>query len=78
MGSDEGESSLKPRNRSFPTKRASESEKIQVQIVNLRYIGFLMEKFSIICPCCEATLTIDAQPRDFAHEEKKKLVHLKI
>ena len=33
-----------------------------------------MEKFSIICPCCEATLTIDAQTGAIlAHEEKKKV-----
>ena len=33
-----------------------------------------MEKFSIICPCCDATLTIDAQTGAvLAHEEKKKL-----
>lgn len=33
-----------------------------------------MEKFSIICPCCEANLTIDAQTGVIlAHEEKKKL-----
>lgn len=33
----------------------------------------VMEKFSIICPCCEATLTIDAQTGALlAHEEKKK------
>jgi len=32
-----------------------------------------MEKFSIICPCCEANLTIDAQTGAIlAHEEKKK------
>lgn len=32
-----------------------------------------MEKFSIICPCCEATLTIDARTGAvLAHEEKKK------
>lgn len=32
-----------------------------------------MEKFSIICPCCEATLTIDANTGAIlAHEEKKK------
>jgi hypothetical protein len=32
-----------------------------------------MEKFSIICPCCEATLTIDAQTGAIlAHEEKTK------
>ena len=32
-----------------------------------------MEKFSIICPCCEAALTIDAQTGAIlAHEEKKK------
>jgi hypothetical protein len=33
-----------------------------------------MEKFNIICPCCEATLTIDAQTGSMlAHEEKKKV-----
>jgi hypothetical protein len=33
-----------------------------------------MERFSIICPCCEATLTIDAQTGSIlAHEEKKKI-----
>lgn len=32
-----------------------------------------MERFSIICPCCEATLTIDAQTGAMlAHEEKTK------
>jgi hypothetical protein len=32
-----------------------------------------MEKFSIICPCCEAALTIDAQTGAIlSHEEKKK------
>lgn len=32
-----------------------------------------MEKFSIICPCCEATLTIDAKTGAIlAHEEKAK------
>ncbi len=32
-----------------------------------------MEKFSIICPCCEATLTVDAQTGAIlAHEEKAK------
>ena len=32
-----------------------------------------MEKFSIICPCCEANLTVDAQTGSvLAHEEKKK------
>lgn len=37
-------------------------------------IFFDMEKFSIICPCCDATLTIDAQTGAvLAHEEKKKL-----
>lgn len=34
-----------------------------------------MEKFTIICPCCEATLTIDAQTGAMlAHEEKKKVL----
>ncbi len=32
-----------------------------------------MEKFTIICPCCEAALTIDAQTGAvLAHEEKAK------
>ena len=32
-----------------------------------------MKKFSIICPCCEATLTIDAATGAIlAHEEKTK------
>jgi hypothetical protein len=32
-----------------------------------------MEKFSILCPCCEATLTIDAQTGALlSHEEKAK------
>ncbi|MBA3694559.1 MAG: 2-nitropropane dioxygenase [Acidobacteria bacterium] len=32
-----------------------------------------MEKFSIICPCCEATLTVDAQTGALlTHEEKAK------
>ena len=34
-----------------------------------------MEKFSIKCPCCEATLTVDAKTGALlAHEEKKKAV----
>ncbi len=34
-----------------------------------------MERFTIICPCCEATLTIDAQTGAMlAHEEKKKVL----
>lgn len=34
-----------------------------------------MEKFSIICPCCEAALTIDAQTGAIlAYEEKKKVL----
>ena len=33
-----------------------------------------MEKFSVICPCCEANLTIDGQTGAIlAHEEKKKI-----
>ena len=33
-----------------------------------------MEKFTIICPCCEANLTVDAQTGTLlAHEEKKKV-----
>lgn len=32
-----------------------------------------MDKFSIVCPCCESTLTVDAQTGALlAHEEKKK------
>jgi hypothetical protein len=32
-----------------------------------------MEKFTLICPCCEATLTIDAGTGAMlSHEEKKK------
>ena len=32
-----------------------------------------MKKYSVICPCCEATLTIDAETGAMlAHEEKKK------
>jgi hypothetical protein len=32
-----------------------------------------MERFTLICPCCEATLTIDAQTGAMiSHEEKKK------
>lgn len=32
-----------------------------------------MEKLSVICPCCEATLTIDAKTGAvLAHEEKQK------
>jgi hypothetical protein len=35
--------------------------------------GFVMEKLSVICPCCEATLSIDAQTGALlAHEEKTK------
>ena len=34
-----------------------------------------MEKFSIICPCCEANLTVDSQTGAIlAHEEKKKVL----
>jgi len=34
-----------------------------------------MEKFNIVCPCCEATLTVDAQTGALlAHEEKKKVL----
>ncbi|MGH9949338.1 MAG: 2-nitropropane dioxygenase [Pyrinomonadaceae bacterium] len=34
-----------------------------------------MEKFTIICPCCETTLTIDgATGALLAHEEKKKVL----
>lgn len=34
-----------------------------------------MEKFSIICPCCEASITIDAVTGAvLSHEEKKKVL----
>ena len=34
-----------------------------------------MEKFTVICPCCEATLTLDAQTGAIlAHEEKAKIL----
>ena len=33
-----------------------------------------MEKFTLICPCCEATITVDSQTGAIlAHEEKKKV-----
>ncbi len=33
-----------------------------------------MERFTVICPCCEAALTIDASTGAIlAHEEKKKV-----
>ena len=33
-----------------------------------------MDKYSVTCPCCEASLTIDAQTGALlAHEEKKKV-----
>lgn len=33
-----------------------------------------MEKYSIICPCCEAVLTVDATTGALlAHQEKKKV-----
>ena len=33
-----------------------------------------MEKYSVTCPCCETSLTIDAQTGALlAHEEKKKV-----
>ena len=34
-----------------------------------------MEKFSVICPCCEATLTVDASTGALlGHVEKKKVL----
>jgi len=34
-----------------------------------------MERLSVICPCCDATLTIDASTGSIlAHEEKKKIL----
>ena len=33
-----------------------------------------MDKFSVICPCCETNITVDAQTGAIiAHEEKKKI-----
>ncbi len=33
-----------------------------------------MEKYNVTCPCCEASLTLDAQTGALlAHEEKKKV-----
>jgi hypothetical protein len=33
-----------------------------------------MEKFALICPCCEATITVDSQTGAIlSHEEKKKV-----
>jgi hypothetical protein len=33
-----------------------------------------MEKFTVLCPCCESTLTIDASTGALlGHEEKKKI-----
>ena len=34
-----------------------------------------MERFTLICPCCEATLTVDALTGAIiSHEEKKKVL----
>ncbi len=34
-----------------------------------------MERFTVMCPCCEATITIDGQTGAIiAHEEKKKVL----
>ena len=43
----------------------------------LREVGYNlwrgMEKFTIVCPCCEATISVDAQTGAIiSHEEKKK------
>ena len=34
-----------------------------------------MEKLNVICPCCEATLTIDAQTGSIIADEEKKKIH---
>ena len=35
----------------------------------------IMEKFTIVCPCCEATISVDAQTGAvISHEEKKKVL----
>ena len=34
-----------------------------------------MERFTVMCPCCEATMTIDGQTGAvISHEEKKKVL----
>ena len=34
-----------------------------------------MDKFSIVCPCCEATISVDAMTGAvLSHEEKKKVL----
>ncbi|HMS10708.1 MAG TPA: hypothetical protein PKE66_14575 [Pyrinomonadaceae bacterium] len=34
-----------------------------------------MDKFSIVCPCCEATITVDAMTGSvLSHEDKKKVL----
>jgi hypothetical protein len=39
------------------------------------YNRVFMPSYSIICPCCEATLTVDAETGAIlAHEEKKKVL----
>lgn len=39
----------------------------------MSYNHFSMEKFNIICPCCEANITIDSETGAIlAHEEKAK------
>jgi hypothetical protein len=34
-----------------------------------------MERFTLICPCCDATLTVDAQTGAILSHEEKKKVH---
>ncbi len=34
-----------------------------------------MERFTLICPCCEATLTVDAQTGALLSHQEKKKVH---
>ncbi|CAN5483161.1 MAG: 2-nitropropane dioxygenase [Pyrinomonadaceae bacterium] len=34
-----------------------------------------MEKFTILCPCCEAALTIDSQTGAIISSEEKKKIH---
>ena len=36
--------------------------------------GEVMEKFTIICPCCESTISVDSQTGSvLSHEERKKV-----
>src|SRR5262245_43443427 len=52
-----------------PLRKNAEQRNYRVIILRI------MEKFTVICPCCEANLTIDAQTGAIlSHEEKKKVL----